>query len=90
MKPLAVTVAAQILVSPLLAAHFGRLSLLGVPANVMATPISPWVMATGAVVTLWSLAGLPGLELVAWTVWTPLEYLIWLSRAGGQHIDFGD
>ena len=83
-EALAVTVAAQILVSPLLAAHFGRLSLLGVPANVMATPISPWVMATGAVVTLWSLAGLPGLELVAWTVWTPLEYLIWLSRAGGN------
>ena len=36
-------------------------------------------MATGAVVTLWSLAGLPGLDLVAWTVWTPVEYLIWLS-----------
>ena len=57
---IAVAVAAQILVSPLLAIHFGRLSLLAVPANVMATPISPWVMSTGALTSIWSLVGLPG------------------------------
>ena len=60
---IAVAVAAQILVSPLLAIHFGRLSLLAVPANVMATPISPWVMSTGALTSIWSLVGLPGREL---------------------------
>ena len=81
---IAVAVAAQILVSPLLAVHFGRLSLLAVPANVMATPISPWVMSTGALTSIWSLAGLPGRELVGWTVWMPLEYLIWLSRVWGS------
>ncbi len=80
---IAVAVAAQILVSPLLAVHFGRLSLLAVPANVMATPISPWVMSTGALTSLWSLAGLPGRELAGWTAWMPLEYLIWLSRFWG-------
>ena len=81
---IAVAVAAQILVSPLLAVHFGRLSLLAVPANVMATPISPWVMSSGALTSIWSLAGLPGRELVGWTVWIPLEYLIWLSRFWGS------
>ena len=81
---IAVAVAAQILVSPLLAIHFGRLSLLAVPANVMATPISPWVMSTGALTSIWSLAGLPGRELAGWTVWMPLEYLIWLSRFWGS------
>ncbi len=81
---IAVAVAAQILVSPLLAIHFGRLSLLAVPANVMATPISPWVMSTGALTSIWSLVGLPGRELAGWTVWMPLEYLIWLSRFWGS------
>lgn len=81
---IAIAVAAQILVSPLLAAHFGRLSLLGVPANVMATPISPWVMSTGAFTSMWSLLGLPGRELVAWTVWAPLQYLVGLSRFWGS------
>ncbi len=81
---IAVAVAAQILVSPLLAVHFGRLSLLAVPANVMATPISPWVMSTGALTSIWSLVGLPGRELAGWTVWMPLEYLIWLSRFWGS------
>lgn len=80
----AVAVAAQILVSPLLALHFGRLSLLSVPANVMATPVSPWVMLTGPLTAIWSLAGLPGRELVGWTAWMPLEYLIWLSRFWGS------
>ncbi len=81
---IAIAVAVQILVSPLLAAHFGRLSLLGVPANVMATPISPWVMSTGAFTSMWSLLGLPGRELVAWTVWAPLQYLVGLSRFWGS------
>ena len=81
---IAVAVAAQILVSPLLAIHFGRLSLLAVPANVMATPISPWVMSTGALTSVWSFAGLPARELAGWTVWMPLEYLIWLSRFWGS------
>ena len=81
---IAVAVAAQILVSPLLAIHFGRLSLLAVPANVMATPISPWVMSSGALTSIWSLAGLPGRELMGWAVWIPLEYLIWLSRFWGS------
>ena len=81
---IAVAVAAQILVSPLLAIHFGRLSLLSVPANVMATPVSPLVMSTGVLTSFWSLTGLPGRELVGWTAWMPLEYLIWLSRFWGS------
>ena len=81
---IAVAVAAQILVSPLLAVHFGRLSLLAVPANVMATPVSPLVMSTGALTSIWSLTGLPGREVVGWSAWMPLEYLIWLSRFWGS------
>ncbi|MCY3801939.1 MAG: ComEC/Rec2 family competence protein [Chloroflexi bacterium] len=81
---IAVAVAAQILVSPLLAVHFGRLSLLAVPANVMATPVSPLVMSSGALTSFWSLTGLPGRELVGLSAWMPLEYLIWLSRFWGS------
>lgn len=73
---IAITVSAQLLVTPLLVLHFGNVSLMAVPANILAVGFSPWVMLTGIVAMFWSLFALPALEIVTWAAWAPIEYLL--------------
>ena len=81
---IAITVSAQLLVTPLLVLHFGGISLVAIPANVLAVGFSPWVMLTGIVAMLWSVFGLPALEAITWSVWAPIEYLLRIAALAGD------
>ncbi|MEZ4539891.1 MAG: DNA internalization-related competence protein ComEC/Rec2 [Chloroflexota bacterium] len=73
---LLVTLAAQVLTLPLILYHFGRLSLAGLPANILVLPAQTAVMATGgltlAVGLLWPSAG----QVVGLLAWPFLHYTI--------------
>lgn len=65
------TLAAQLLTLPLLLHHFGRLSLVSMPANVLILPLQPAVMIFGGLSllagSLWLMFG-QALALLAWPV----------------------
>ena len=70
------TLAAQILVVPMVAYHFKRLSLVSPLANALVVPVQPPVMVLGSLAA--ALALLPPLEplaqVVAWVPWLCLAY----------------
>ncbi len=80
-EALAVTAAATIGTAPLIALHFERLSLVSLPANLLAAP------AVAPVMWLGTIAGMigqfaPGLAApVASVAALPLAYLTWLAHA---------
>jgi competence protein ComEC len=73
---LIVTLAAMILVIPLVAYHFGHLSLAAPLANALILPAQPPIMALGGLAT--TIGMIPNLEplarLVAWIPWLCLAY----------------
>ena len=78
------TLAAQVLVVPLLLFHFGQLSLVSLPANVLALPAQPGVMIWGGLATLAGLI-LPALgQILAWVAWLFLSWTIAVVGLLGQ------
>lgn len=79
----AVTLAATLATAPLMALHFDRVSLVSLPANVLAAPVVAPVMWLGMVsAAVGQLA--PGAS--AWPdalAGLPLGYLAWLARVAG-------
>lgn len=65
--PLSIAIAAQAAVTPLLALHFGRVSLVSVPANLVAFPLVAPITVVGlvgaAVGVVWEPLALPAFEL---------------------------
>lgn len=80
----AMTVAATLSTAPVLVAHFGRLSLAALPANVLAAPAVPVVMWMGmvsaAVAQCWPSAGAALAGLAA----LPLAFILWVARTGAS------
>jgi len=80
-EALALTLAATIGTAPLLAAHFERLSLVSVPANLLAAlPVGPvmWVGTLAAALGQFSPAlAAPVAAVATW----PLGFLAWVGRA---------
>lgn len=73
--PLAVALAAQLATLPIIVATFQRLSLVALPANVLAAPAVPPIMAAGAALAL--LAWLPGIgDILGWAAWAPTAALL--------------
>ena len=72
--PLAVTLAAQLGAVPVMVATFGPVSLLAVPANLLAEPAAGLVMTSGLTAGL--TAGLLR-EEVAWLIQTPARVSVW-------------
>ena len=87
----AMSVAATIATAPLLALHFGRVPLAGLPANLFALPaVAPvmWLGMTKAAVGQLASLGPPAAPLAAvvasvlgWVAGVPLGYLSWVARA---------
>jgi competence protein ComEC len=73
---LLLTLAAQILVSPLIVKHFGQLSLISLLSNALVLPIQPLVMITGGAATLAGLAFEPLGQLLGWWAFLPLTWTI--------------
>ena len=71
----AIAVAAQIATLPILAGAFQRISLISLPANVLAAPTIPPLMALGA--ALAAVGFLPGIDvLLGWAAWLVSSVLL--------------
>jgi competence protein ComEC len=70
------TLAAQVLVLPLVIYHFGRVSLVSPLANLLILPVQPPVMTFGAAAGLTGLVPLlePLAQVLAWIPWLCLAY----------------
>jgi competence protein ComEC len=73
---LILTLAAQILTIPLVAYHFGRLSLLAPLANLLILPVQPPIMALGGTAVLVGQVSFlePMARAIAWVPWLCLAY----------------
>jgi competence protein ComEC len=74
------TVAATLLTLPVMALHFGQLSLIGLMANLFVLPAQAGVMTWGGLATL---AGrvVPAVgQVFAWVAWLFLSWTVWLVR----------
>ncbi|MBM3150833.1 MAG: DUF4131 domain-containing protein [Chloroflexi bacterium] len=70
------TLAAQLTTLPVMAYHFGRISLVSLVANPFILPAQPPVMVLGGLALLVSLAYIPAGRLVALTAWPFTAYTI--------------
>jgi competence protein ComEC len=71
---LIVTLAAQILTLPLILYHFGRLSLISLPANILVLPAQPAVMLTGGLTLLAGTISPVLGQIAGWSTWLFLGY----------------
>ncbi len=75
-EALIVTLAAQILTTPLIVYAFGRLSLVSLLTNVLILPVQAWIMLGGGLATLAGLVWLPLGRLLAWVPWAGLTWTL--------------
>lgn len=74
------TFAAQILVVPIVAYNFGRISLVSVVANLIILPIIPLSMMIGFMGVAASFIFLPLAKVIGYVVWMLLYYEMWVIR----------
>ena len=83
-EALALTIAATLGTAPLVALHFGRLSVVSVAANLLAAPVVAPVMWLGAIAAILGQLA-PALAWpAAWLAGPPLGYLGWLARTAAR------
>lgn len=77
---LIVTLAAQLTTAPLVAYHFGRLSLVSLFTNFLILPVQPYIMTWGGAAALIGLVpGLqPAAQVIAYIPWLCLAYTVWV------------
>ena len=80
LTPLIATGAIGLITAPLLAAEFGTLSLLTVPANILAAPLVPAATISGVAVVATSPIA-PLASVAGWMAWSFGAILLWLARA---------
>lgn len=80
-EPLVVSLAAQIVTTPLILVYFGRLSVASLLANLLIVSIQPYIMIGGWIALAAGLVWLPVGEVLAWIVWLPLTYMLWVVEA---------
>jgi competence protein ComEC len=88
----AVAVAAQIATLPILVGAFQRVSLVSLPANLLAAPLIPPLMALGA--ALATLGPVPGIDLLlGWACWLFANGLLgvieWVASLPGAQVAVG-
>ena len=75
------TLSAQILTLPILWYHFGQLSLVSLPANLLVQPAQPAIMLFGSLATAGGALWLPLGRALAWLVWPLLRYCTLIAQA---------
>ena len=80
-EAIAVTAAATLATAPLLSFHFGRVSPVSLPANVLAVPAVAPAMWLGMSAAAIGMVLPAGATLVNWLARFPLGYLGWLATA---------
>jgi competence protein ComEC len=82
-ESVAVATAAHLVTAPVIAAISGRISLVAIPANVLAEPAVPIVTVLGfaaaLVATMWTAGG----HAVAWLAGWPCRWLVHVADAAG-------
>jgi len=77
---LSVSLGAIVATWPIIAYDFGRVSLAGLPATILAAPALPAIMITSGIAALLGLVSTnPGM-VAGWVAWLPLSYLLWVSQ----------
>ena len=91
-----VTLAPQVMVLPLVATSFGRLSPVAPLANLLIAPVQPWIMAWGCASALLGLSAWlhPIARMLAWVPWLLLAYtravVHWMSGWPSASIPVAD
>lgn len=80
MGSLAVTLGATLATMPIIAANFHRIPLVTIPANLVALPALPFIMAASAVSAGVGLLYLPLGQFLGWLAWPFLTYLITVAE----------
>jgi len=77
---LALTTSAYLLTLPLIWYHFGRVTLLALPANLLILEIIPLTMFLGFVALVLGLVFFPLGQIAGWFAWLLLSYIILVTR----------
>ncbi len=73
---LIITLAAQIMTTPIILYTFGRLSLVSPLTNLLILPPQPILMIAGGIATLLGLVWLPMGRVMGWVAWLVLTYTV--------------
>ena len=82
-EPVAVAAAAHLVTVPLIAAISGRISLVAIPANVLAEPVVAVATVLGVLAALLSVIWLPAAVLFADLAGWPCRWLVWVAEYFG-------
>ncbi len=82
-EPIAVAAAAHLVTVPLIAAISGRISLVAIPANVLAEPVVGLATVLGLLAALTSVLWLPAGVLFADLAGWPCRWLVWVAEYFG-------
>ena len=82
-EPIAVAAAAHLITVPLIAAISGRISLVAIPANVLAEPVVGVATVLGLLAALLSVVWLPSAELFADLAGWLCRWLVWVAEYFG-------
>ena len=89
---LLVTVAAQILVVPLMLLHFGQFTPIGLLANLLVLPVQPIIVGAGGLAAMLGAASLWLGQMFGCAAWLFLTYTVriveWLARWGGAQTGY--
>jgi competence protein ComEC len=72
----AASLAASVLVWPLIAYNFGLVSLVSLPATFFTLPALPFIIVTSALVAFTGLFALLAAQILGWLAWLFLSYLV--------------
>jgi competence protein ComEC len=76
----AASLAATVVVAPLIAYNFGIVSLVGLPVTFFALPALPFIIVTSALVAFVGLIASVAAQILGWLAWLFLSYLVFLVR----------
>ena len=89
----AVAVAATVATLPLVAFHFQRVSLVGIPTSLVAIPALPIILVTQAITGLLGLLSVTFAQAFGWLAWLATSYLTFIvdiaARVPGASLETG-
>ncbi|MGI8664529.1 MAG: ComEC/Rec2 family competence protein, partial [Jatrophihabitans sp.] len=83
-EPFAVAAAAHLVTVPLVAGLSGRISLVAIPANVLAEPVVAAATVLGALAAVCSVLWMPAAVLFAQLAGWPCRWLVWVAEYFGS------
>lgn len=81
LESLSVTAGAVLATLPLIALNFGRISAVGLAANLLLVPAFPLIMVSSALTAVAGLVWAPLGEAMGWFAWAMLSYMVEVPRA---------